>query len=113
MKETKRGKSAGTDDLPAELFLNLGKKAISTLLFLYNIIWNTHVPSEWRKAIIIPILKPHKPPENPSSYRPVSLTNACCKLMERMVTNRLNYFLETYNKIPDFQAGFRKKKKYH
>ncbi|GBM58428.1 hypothetical protein AVEN_63785-1 [Araneus ventricosus] len=60
MKETKRGKSAGTDDLPAELFLNLGKKAISTLLLFYNIIWNTHVPSEWRKAIIIPILKPYK-----------------------------------------------------
>lgn len=110
MKETKMGKSAGTDDLPAEFFLNLGEKARLTLLAFFNIIWNTHVPSEWKKAIIIPILKPHKPPECPSSYRPISLTNACCKLMERMVTNRLNYFLEHCKKISDYQAGFRRKR---
>lgn len=99
MDETKKGKSAGPDDLPAELFLNLGKKAKLTLLHFYNIIWKTRVHSEWRKSFIVPILKPRKPIDHPSSYRPISLTNACCKLMERMIVNRLNLFLEIHKKI--------------
>lgn len=116
MEETKKGKSACPDSTftftftTAELFLNLAKKAKLTLLHFYNIIWKTSVPSEWRKSIIIPILKPNKPTNHPFSYRPISLTNACCKLMERMVINRLNYFLETHKNFSDFQAGFREKK---
>ncbi|GFX78355.1 DUF5641 domain-containing protein [Trichonephila clavipes] len=72
-EEAKKGKSAGPDDLQAELFLNLGKKAKLTLLHFYNIIWNTSVSSDWRKSVIIPILKLHKPTDHPSSYRPISL----------------------------------------
>ncbi|GFS42066.1 uncharacterized protein TNIN_241211 [Trichonephila inaurata madagascariensis] len=101
MEEAKKGKSAGPDDLLAELFLNLGKKAKLTLLHFYNVIWNASVSSDWRKFVIIPILKPLKPTDHPSSYRPISLTNGYCKLMERIVTNQLNYFFEAYKKISD------------
>ncbi|GFS46280.1 enolase-phosphatase E1 [Trichonephila inaurata madagascariensis] len=60
-----------------------------------------------KKCGLRAIVVPHKPTDHPSSYRPISLTNACGKLMEKMITNRLNYFFETHKKISDFQAGFR------
>ena len=75
MKKTKKKKSPGPDDLPSELFLNLSNKAKLVLLLLYNTIWKTHIQSEWRKAIIIPILKPNKPADNTSSYRSISFIN--------------------------------------
>lgn len=44
--------------------------------------------------MIVPILKPGKEAECPGSYRPIALTAVICKIMERMVTDRLVYRLE-------------------
>ncbi|KZS19750.1 Uncharacterized protein APZ42_013723 [Daphnia magna] len=61
----------------------------------------------WKSAIIIPLLKPGKPANETSSYRTISLTSYPGKLFERMVTNRLNWFLELNNLLGSEQAGFR------
>ena len=58
--------------------------------------------------MVIPILKPGKEVSDPSSYRPIALTSVLCKIMERMVTNRLEYFLETRGLFVNFQNGFRR-----
>ncbi len=65
------------------------------------------LPDSWKEATIIPILKPNKDVANASSYRPISLTSALCKLMETMIANRLKYHVETNNKLHDTQSGFR------
>ncbi|KAK2724151.1 hypothetical protein QYM36_000869 [Artemia franciscana] len=44
-----------------------------------------YVPLLWKKAAIIPILKPQKDPTSPKSYRPIALTSCLCKLMERLI----------------------------
>ena len=44
---------------------------------------------EWKHAVVVPTLKPGKNPSDPSSYHPVALTTVLCKIMEKMVTNRL------------------------
>jgi hypothetical protein len=42
---------------------------------LYNKIWKTgDFPTGWTEATVIPILKPGKYPNEPKSYRPISLT---------------------------------------
>ena len=61
-----------------------------------------------RNAHIIPILKSNKPPDEPKSYRPISLTSCLGKLEERMVNARLYWFLESSNILCHEQAGFRK-----
>lgn len=47
---------------------------------------------------------------NPLNYRPISLTNCMVKLVERLIQQRLNLFLEEKNIISIFQSGFRKKR---
>jgi hypothetical protein len=49
---------------------------------------------EWRRATVIPILKPRKNPTDTESYRPFSLTSSLCKSLERIINKRLVYVLE-------------------
>jgi hypothetical protein len=62
----------------------------------------------WRKAIIIPLLKAKKPASELSSYQPISLTRTLAKIMEKMVSARLNWYLETQNLLSSAQGGFRR-----
>ena len=57
---------------------------------------------------MVPILKPGKNPSDLSSYRPIALTAVLCKIMEKMVTNRLVCFIETRGLFADVQNGLRK-----
>jgi len=76
---------------------------------MYNSIWaNGQMPKEWRHAIVLPIVKPGKDPHQAKSYRPISLTPTLSKVMERMVANRLSWYLEKGNMINNMQTGFRK-----
>ena len=76
--------------------------------YIFNLSWSTHTfPSAWKQSTIIPILKPGKPSDSPSSYRPISLTSCTSKLFERMVLGRLTYFLELHDILSPVQAGFR------
>jgi hypothetical protein len=59
---------------------------------------------------VIPILKPGKDPNEPESYRSISLTSCICKIIERMVNKRLIFILEDRGLLPDTQYGFRKGK---
>ena len=60
------------------------------------------------KTIIIPILKLNKTSDNIDNYRPISLTSHITKVMERMISERLNWFLESWKLISPRQAAFRK-----
>lgn len=66
------------------------------------------MPKTWKEAVVIPIRKPGKDPSKPISYRPIALTSNLCKIMERMITERLSYELEKKGKIANYQSGFRK-----
>jgi ribonuclease HI len=108
---SKNNKSPGEDRIPYELIKHLHKNVRKVLLSFYNKVWTTGViPKEWNHAIIMPILKPNKDPTAPESYRPISLTPTLCKIMEKMITNRLQWFLETNKLLTPYQTGFRKHK---
>jgi len=44
------------------------------------------------------------------NYRPVVLTSCICKIMERMINNRLVWYLERNNLIILVQIGYRKQR---
>lgn len=66
-----------------------------------------YFPKTWKKAIIQPILKPHKPKHDPKSYRPISLLSTVGKLFEQIINHRLKDFLEHHNLLNPDQCGFR------
>ena len=103
--------SPGSDTVHYQLLKHLPEKSLLLLLFVFNTIWITQdFPTSWRDAIIIPIPKPGKDSSNPCNYRPIALTSCLCKTMERMVNQRLVWFLEKNNILTKHQSGFRKKR---
>lgn len=51
-----------------------------------------------------------KDPHLAEIYRPIALTSCLGKVIEKMVNNRLIYFLESKDKIKLYQFGFREGK---
>ncbi|GFW98594.1 probable RNA-directed DNA polymerase from transposon X-element [Trichonephila clavipes] len=101
--------SPGPDGITYTMLRHLHPNSLSNILFLFNRVWKEHCfPSSWRKAILIPILKPGKVATDPLSYRPIALTSCFCKTFERMVNTRLVYVLEKEKCISPLQSGFRK-----
>jgi ribonuclease HI len=66
-----------------------------------------YFPSEWKCANVIFFAKKNKDPCNPRSYRPVCLLSTLSKVLERIINNRIIYFLETNAKLHSEQFGFR------
>ena len=84
-------------------------KWVSILLHIFEKCWNTGLlPKIWKESIIVPILKEGKSKTNVNSYRPIAITSHVCKLLEKIVLNRLVYHCEKNIIIPVNQAGFRK-----
>ena len=87
-----KSKAVGQDRVHNDMLKNLSPKNRIHLLHLFNSLYaNSFVPDSWKIAIIIPLLKPGKPANEASSYRPISLTFCLRKLFERLVTNRLRW----------------------
>ncbi|VDI77795.1 Hypothetical predicted protein [Mytilus galloprovincialis] len=80
----------GPDNYFSLLFINGDDNLYSTLLYIMNKSWDEgSLPKSWKQANVKFIKKIGKPNyNNPSSYRPISLTSILGKLMERIVTSR-------------------------
>ncbi|KAF0718979.1 Uncharacterized protein FWK35_00025419 [Aphis craccivora] len=110
LKLFRHKKSPGLDIITAEVALQFPKKAIIHLTHILNaIIRLSHFPLQWKTAVIILILKPGKPPDIPSSYRPISLLPLFGKLCEKLVLKRISPFINNASVIPQTQFGFRER----
>lgn len=99
----------GKDQICYTMLSHLSDKSLEVILHLYNKIWQEgKLPQSWKHAVIVPIRKPGKDPTNPSNYRPIALMSHMCKVMERMITEKLTYYLEIRNLRSQHQSGFRK-----
>lgn len=89
IKKLKPG-AMGPDRIHNEMLSNMSPLLKASVLTLFNrSIKEGYVPSLWKKAAIIPILKPQKDPTSPKSYRPIALTSCLCKLMERLIKKKV------------------------
>ena len=109
IRKTKKNSAAGDDRITYEMLQHLPKCSKQALLKYYNNIWSSgDIPLNFKHSIITPILKPNKNQHEPSSYRPICLTSTVGKIMERLITDRLAYYLEKNHLITNVQTGFRK-----
>ena len=87
-------KSPGLDLITAEVARQLLKKAIVHLTHILNSILRlSYFPLSWKTSVIILILKPEKPPDIPSLYRPISLLPLFAKLCKK---NSFKTYLTLY-----------------
>lgn len=97
----------GPDGYSNRSLRNLPEASPPSLLSWYNEIWATgEVPSVWRSAWVVPILKAGKPTALLTSYHPISLISCVAKLFERMVQRLLVWFLESQDLLPQRMFGY-------
>ena len=105
VKSLKPGKSAGVDNIPAELLQAGGETMIDVLLNICNKIGQTgEWPTPWTQSLVI------TPPKKGNllqcqNYRTISLISHASKVMLKILLNRLTPQAETI--IAEEQARFR------
>ena len=105
IKRAKNSKAIGPDGLSPIMLKNLGPHGIKFLTKIFNLVLSTgHTPGKWKTAKIIALLKPGKPANKGSSYRPVSLLSPPAKILEALILPYLTDSIE----LADHQHGFRK-----
>lgn len=102
-------KAPGEDGITSQI---LSRAFAITPLFItaiYNKCLDTgHFPKIWKRAKIIPIIKPGKERSvEVNKYRPISLLNVAGKVLEKLFINRIMYFLYSNDLLHDNQYGFR------
>lgn len=106
-----RDSSPGQDSIIYSFITHLNDKPLEFYLQLINdIMLSGKIPSSWRSQEILPILKPDKPSDDATSYRPIALSSVLAKIAEHLVKNRLEWFIESNQKLSNSQFGFRKGK---
>ena len=79
----------GIDQVSAELVRAGGDTLLQRLLSLLKLIWHTErIPSAWKKAIIVPILKKGGSQEC-KNYRGISLLSVISKVFMKIIQSRL------------------------
>jgi len=108
-RSNSKDSAVSPDDIHYQMLKHLPSETLNTLLSILNDIWITgNFLSSWHQSYVVPISKPGKDTTNPTNSRPIALTSCVCKIMERMINNRLVWYLERHKIITHAQSGFHK-----
>ena len=95
VKSFKPGKSAGVDNIPAELLQVGGETMIDVLLNICNKVWQTgEWPTPWTQSLVITLPKKGNLLQC-QNYRTISLISHASKVMLKILLNRLTPLAET------------------
>ena len=99
-------KATGPDRVETRILKECSEEMAPKLKKLFrNSIDNGEVPSQWKEAHIVPI---HKGGSKAimANFRPIALTSAICKVLEKIVCAAIMSFLVRNNLISSQQHGF-------
>ena len=101
----KKGKSAGVDNILAELVQAGGEDVITALMTICNKIWQTgEWPTPWTQSLVITLPKKGDL-QQCQNYQTISLISHPSKVMLKIILSRLKPQVEKI--IAEEQAGFR------
>jgi hypothetical protein len=104
-----KSNAPGCDYASKNLIADAFPAILPTLKFIYNTSISTGVfPQVWKHALITPVYKGCGSLREPVSYRPISLLSLFGKLLELLVKLQLELFIETNDRLPKWQSGFRR-----
>lgn len=112
VKRLAPGKAAGPSGIPNEVLRAAALTQPCAVLRVFNDCLDALTfPPRWKRARLVLLRKgPDKPPDAPSSYRPICMLDAPGKLLERLLLQRLEEHLDAHGgrRRAQNQFGFRK-----
>ena len=108
LKNLKVNKSPGPDMLHPRILYEVRHQIVTPLRMIFESSFNSgKIPQDWKFANTVPIYKKGSKAEV-NNYRPVSLTNVVCKVMESIIRDHvMKYFLDNHL-FSNRQYGFLK-----
>ena len=89
VQSLKKGKSAGVDNIPAELVQAGGEDVITVLTTICNKIWQTgERPTPWTQSLVITVSKKGNLQQS-QNYRTISLISHLNKVIPKIILNIL------------------------
>ena len=102
------GKAPGLDGVPPEVTKAYMKIRSGDFARMANtLLEKGEFPVQWKRARLVLLPKPNKPPEDPAGYRPLCLLDTAGKAFETLVTSRLAKELDEKEALTVSQYGFR------
>lgn len=102
-------KAPGPDGVPNVVFKTAVRSKPQMFAELYSVCLKEGVfPSRWKLQRLVLLLKPGKQPDLPAAYRPLCMLDTVGKMFERIISDRLQEYLEANSGLSDMQFGFRK-----
>lgn len=102
-----KSNAKGSDDISITMIKYCIPHITSHITHILNTILDSNkFPSNWKKALIIPVPKI----SNPISYsdlRPISILPTLSKILERILYEQMNAFFNSNKILPPQQSGFR------
>ena len=109
LRHIKFNSSSGLDNIDPHIMQEISPQIAPPLSHIFNNSVSTGVvPHQLKIAKVIPIHK-NNDPDNFCNYRPISILSCFSTILERLMYNRLERFLNPADKISENQYSFRKK----
>ena len=110
LKNLKPFSAAGPDGIPTMLLKQTAEQIAPAVTLLFQASINQgRVPTQWKKAQIVPLFKKGSR-SDAANYKPISLTSVLCKLCKHIIHCAVIQHLTNSNILSDAQHGFRKKR---
>ncbi|XP_065675561.1 uncharacterized protein LOC136091777 [Hydra vulgaris] len=110
LKGLNPNKSIGTDNISPKVLKECAAQMTYPLTLLYNkALSEDSTPTAWKQSHVTPLFKKGSRLDA-ANYRPVSITSAPCKVMEKIIREQITKYLEKTSSISHNQHGFMSKK---
>ena len=104
IKKMSNSKAIALDGMSSLHLKHFGPFARRYIAKLISMSFSTgRIPAIWKQAKVVALLKPGKPANSPSSYRPVSILSPIVRLAEHLLLQEMKNEID----LPTFQHGFK------
>ena len=111
IRKLKTNSAPGDDKVDNATVKQLPGLALEGLVDIFFICFQVGLyPDDWKRAKVRMLLKPGKPPDDSSSYRPISLLSCLGKILEKLIKLQLDQADKQFKLVPEIHAGFRPKR---